>query len=466
MTRKTIPKIIVLCSILFLVLGCRTTDETITNEKPKYFKVFGEKDDLSLNYSKGFKLIFENYDSIQKTKKKEFKPITETFFKKNSATQKNNGSENEYVDFRYHSQTFKWQNGEVWVYFPVIKNNQVSKIVAGVLSESRTKVSLKLLNPNIDYYLTVYNLFKEAYIKSHTKQISNNFTAKYATTCEVGCTNIEEVVITVYEPKSKSETLLAFNWSLWENDGGGGNCGDFNNCFGSGGGFIGNGDGGFGGDGSNNEECDELKLQNTNPNYKAKVAELDKSSVLSQKHETGYSESKNGTFSSLKTSISTNSSDGLSLPIDANTKGFIHTHQDDYFDGTYDDDGNPRERQPIRMFSPADVNALMEMAQYVNDSNYTQLYGTMISNYGNYTIKFTGTATDIKTGFDTQEWRDAFKTFFEKEKGSLETKFLRFLKEKMGVTGISLYKIKDNGTIQNKTLDTNNKLKSTDCPNI
>lgn len=260
MNRKSIPKFVLLLSLLFLIWGCRATDETIASEKPKFFKVFGEKDNPSLNYSKGFKKLFESYDSIQIDKKTDFKPLTQTFVNKISSTQKNNNSQKEYIDFRFHSQTLKFEDDEVWVYFPIIQDNAVKQIAVAVLSENRTKVNLKLLNTNSQYYKQVYNLFAEAYTKVQNKQVSNNFTAKYAVTCEVGCTNIEEVVITVYEPKSKSETLLAFNWSLWENDGGGGSCGDFNNCFGSGGGFIGSGDGGYAGDGSNTTDpCAKAK---------------------------------------------------------------------------------------------------------------------------------------------------------------------------------------------------------------
>lgn len=285
MNRKSIPKFVLLLSLLFLIWGCRATDETIASEKPKFFKVFGEKDNPSLNYSKGFKKLFESYDSIQIDKKTDFKPLTQTFVNKISSTQKNNNSQKEYIDFRFHSQTLKFEDKEVWVYFPIIQDNAVKQIAVAVLSENRTKVNLKLLNTNSQYYKQVYNLFAEAYTKVQNKQVSNNFTAKYAVTCEVGCTNIEEVVITVYEPKSKSETLLAFNWSLWENDGGGGSCGDFNNCFGSGGGFIGNGDGGYNGD-AGSDPCEKVKAVGKNDKTKALMSDL-KNKTNSTK-EVGY----------------------------------------------------------------------------------------------------------------------------------------------------------------------------------
>ena len=230
---------------------------------------------------------------------------------------------------------------------------------------------------------------------------------------------------------------------------------------------CGQGDGGSGGSDNTNQNtdpCAAIKAQNNNTNYNSKIAELDKSSVLNKKTETGYKESKSGNFTALTPSTSTSSSDGLNLSVDADTKGYVHSHVNDYETGKTNDNNEPEERQPIRMFSPADVNALMEMASYAN-GNYGDLYGTMVSSDGNYTIKFTGTAADIKTGFDTKQWRDDFKDYkIQHDRWSNEKLFLKFLSEKMNVKGISLYKIKSNGTVQNKTLDANNKVQSTDCP--
>jgi len=262
------------------------------------------------------------------------------------------------------------------------------------------------------------------------------------------------------QPPTTVTTCIEINESFNEDPNGGG----FDD------GFI--YDGGFGGGGGTNpspkdtnivDPCEKIKLQITSAEYIKKIEELDKSSVLNQKKETGYSESKSGVFSPLQTSLSSSSADGLKLPINSDTKGFMHTHLNDYEDGTIDEDGNPRERRPIRMFSPADVNALMELAKLQADGDYSQLYATMVSSYGNYTIKFTGTPTDIKNGFDTKLWRDDYTLFMKSEKGSLEKRFLRFLSEKMGIKSVSLFKITDNGEIKNKILDANKKVQSTDC---
>lgn len=116
------------------------------------------------------------------------------------------------------------------------------------------------------------------------------------------------------------------------------------------------------------------------------------------------------------------------------------------------------------MFSPSDVNSLMLMATNITDGDYSNIYGIMLSSNGNYILKFTGNTTNIKTGFQTLTWKNSFRDFFENESGSSEKKFLRFLSEEMQVQGVSLFKIKDNGTIEEKILDTALKVITSKCP--
>ncbi len=41
----------------------------------------------------------------------------------------------------------------------------------------------------------------------------------------------------------------------------------------------------------------------------------------------------------------------------------------------------------------------------------------MLSSDGTFVIKFTGTAADIKTGFDTAVWRKKYEDYFTVEDG-------------------------------------------------
>lgn len=454
---------------VFLVYACRSENdvssfENETTSVSKKFSTFSQKklndkNNSEFNYAKGFARLAQKYDSVNS------KNISGLVNTKNKIIWDSSSSENfidesyePYIEFRIHSQIIIEKNNDKWMIFPKITNSNVSDLVFALLSENESKLYYYILNHNNELYKNNIQLFQNRY-KNQFMVGSNNKVYSLSSSKCIGsegnpCEDIGEIII---HPRGGNYSGAG---GIGEPSGGGG-CPIYLDCE--------NNDGGAGGSGENNgdnnaDPCDNLKMQSTNANYKAKIAELDKNSVLNQKKETGYSENKSGHFSSLENSSSTNSSDGLSLPIDSNTKGFIHTHQNDYESGKTDEYGNPEERQPIRMFSPADVNALMKIAYFCTDNNYAEIYGTMISSYGNYTIKFTGTAADIKTGFDTEDWRKSYKKFMSNENGSLEKKFLRFLSEKMNVRGISLYKIKDNGVIQNKTLDPNNNVQSTDCP--
>lgn len=222
---------------------------------------------------------------------------------------------------------------------------------------------------------------------------------------------------------------------------------------------------GGGGNGTNTTQdpCKKLKVQNTNPNFKAKIDLL--VTKVGLKKETGYAESKSGVFTELSPAVSTASSDGMTVTVTPDLKGYIHTHLNDYETGKVTDDGYTEINQPIRMFSPADVNTLMTMAEMASNGNYTDLYGTMVSSSGNYTIMFSGTGSDIKTGFDTEYWRLEYQRYKKDNPyWTFEKLFLNFLKYKMNVKGVDLYKIKSNGTVQKKTLNSNNKVDSNDCP--
>ncbi len=196
-----------------------------------------------------------------------------------------------------------------------------------------------------------------------------------------------------------------------------------------------------------NSPCNKVKSQFANENYKNKVATINKNYNFNLKKETGFSENKDGTFTDLFPPAN-NSSDALTITVDQNTKGYTHVHVNDRTTSDLTPEGYVVINKKIRMFSPADVDVLMALAN-LNKSpeNFGDLYGTMLSSDGTYVIKFTGTAADIKMGFDTEYWRLEYQDYFKREEGNTQTKFLRFMKNKMLIQGVSLYKVKPNGKV-------------------
>lgn len=359
-----------------------------------------------------------------------------------------------------YAMSFKRSNSS-FLNIPIVKNGKVVKNLITVLKDNRVYFIFKEDKK--------INTFFQDIIFSDRERIKPNETASSISSKLLPCRSITIIIGYVEGGSGEGNEIpiTRTDWYCPEDEepldqstclDPSGDCSTTSDSSGGGGGT------GYTYDQTKTDPCSDLKTQNANAEYKAKIEELDKTSVLSQKHETGFSEDKNGNFTNLPKSTSTDSSDGLTINITSDTKGYTHTHQNDYEDGTFDSNGNPKIRQPIRMFSPADVNAVMKIASYTTNGDYSEIYGTMISSYGNYTIKFTGSASDIITGFDTPGCRNEYRKFIENEKGTLEAKFLRFISEKMKVDGISLYKIKNNGTIQNKTLNAENKVDSKDCP--
>ncbi len=102
----------------------------------------------------------------------------------------------------------------------------------------------------------------------------------------------------------------------------------------------------------------------------------------------------------------------------------------------------------------------------LSSGNFADYYVTMAASDGTYTLKFTGTPTDIKVGYGTEEWGKHFADYVKKriDKYTLEKIFLTYLRDVMQLNGVSLYKINSNDTIDQVTLTVNNKIIKTPCP--
>ena len=208
--------------------------------------------------------------------------------------------------------------------------------------------------------------------------------------------------------------------------------------------------------------CQNIKLQIQNPRYTTQANELKEKTGL--RKETGYKQNKDGNQVSL---TQTNGGHSLTIPIDNNTVGYMHTHLNDFNVGDTDGDGIDDTIEPIRMFSPADIIKFLQM---VKNSKFNGVpthlvYATMISSIGNYTLRFNGnidfSITHLKSAND---YRAEYKKYFEEDyKNNNERAFLNFLKDIIKVEGVNLYRIRNNGDIEKKTLNDNKKVDTNDC---
>lgn len=218
----------------------------------------------------------------------------------------------------------------------------------------------------------------------------------------------------------------------------------------------------------NEEEtpCEKISEQLSNSNFQEKE-EIIKNS-FNESEETGFSETADGVFNQLAVN---NGGHALELLISNNMIGYLHSHINSYEGTDVNGDGIPDLIMPIKMFSPSDLIKFLELLENANNNNIPliDIYGSMYSSYGNYTLKFTGDINSVlsklpslryllNSGQLNKKYKEYFDDFNNKEKA-----FLNFLKNEIGVDGIGLFKLKGNGVIKEKTLNSNGNVNSQDC---
>ncbi|WP_395049514.1 hypothetical protein [Flavobacterium sp.] len=207
------------------------------------------------------------------------------------------------------------------------------------------------------------------------------------------------------------------------------------------------------------DPCDRLKTQNSNPDFKAKIDLLKKNTGLLK--ETGVVQKADGTFLDF---VSSSNPNYMTPPAGTNFKGGIHVHINPYPSGKFHPDGSPIMSKPIPIFSPQDIKQFLEtlLNTKTNTILVADVYSTMVSSSGTYTLKFTGNIADINTNFNWgTDLDDKFKLATKKDGNELG--FLLFLKDNIGIKGITLYKVNDDGTSEKKSLDAINLLQTTPC---
>ena len=182
------------------------------------------------------------------------------------------------------------------------------------------------------------------------------------------------------------------------------------------------------------------------------------------KEETGFAQNNDGTFTNALSVINGGHSLTLGNINLADINGFMHTHPNDFLTGEIDPKtGQEKINLIYRIFSPADVIAFLKIAKA--SSNLSDVYATIITSTGDYTLRFRGNINDI-TGLKTAS---AYRTDYIKimKKGK-ERGFLHFLKDHININGIQLYKqhkplFSNTIKIQHKTLKSYGKVQTDDC---
>lgn len=236
-----------------------------------------------------------------------------------------------------------------------------------------------------------------------------------------------------------------------------------------------------GGDGNNGYEYPEipeiidpcLRLRSkftTDIQFKAKVAAIDKQEVFAYDHEMGFAAgyppaNTTVTETQYQPMENTIGSHNVMLPDGNQYFGFIHSHNNLSNGG-----------HPVKIFSPADLATFLTSCVANADAHGSidDAYAMVITSGGNYILQFTGTSSGFGLGPNTiiwwKKWYKENADLIKNEDGSItqdktEKLFLQFLKEKVKIDGVELYKVdKVTGKSNKLSLNTANVVVPTPCP--
>ncbi len=205
--------------------------------------------------------------------------------------------------------------------------------------------------------------------------------------------------------------------------------------------------------------CEKITTHNQNTDYNAKITALDKPEVFALENETGFATAYGPqvNYESLPNIVNGN----LRMPNGSKYFGFIHTHLD--------------KTGVVKIFSPADVDTFLRACVRNADQQGAMIdaYATVITSEGNYLLKYSGDGNYSIGPNQVDSW----KTWYDKEYSDLlennqltaphvEKIFTQFLKEKVKVNGLEVYKTdKTTGKATKMEYDgKDNPVKTTPCP--
>ncbi|MGC4128631.1 MAG: hypothetical protein QM564_03550 [Bergeyella sp.] len=236
--------------MLLMLVNCRTSDEVVQIENTnKKFAVFSEESRYGKNsnfeYSKAFTYLMHRYDQMQGTNVSGLVNTTnKTVWNEEEEIYFPEEIHESYVEFRIHSQTIEDENGDIWVMFPKIENDEVKDLVVSVLTNNETEVYYPVVDRGSKIYTDNLHVFQNAYDTYFKTYLGNGKTNKArcgfdgSPACDI------EVVIISYpgngDPSNSGGGIIGGTGGGGE----GGNCEPHAECLdyqgGSGGGGVSN----------------------------------------------------------------------------------------------------------------------------------------------------------------------------------------------------------------------------------
>ncbi|ASW73262.1 hypothetical protein IQ37_04055 [Chryseobacterium piperi] len=388
---------------LFLVIGiisCRQEDfASESKNEQKTFSLFNkasymqnkstEKNfSLSKYYALDFSKAFNSYDVINNTNH-------------TGLNTKVSDSES-YVNFKVHSQVIEDKEGNIYMYFPLMKEQKVIDIYYSKINKENTLLALYKLKNETSQYNNIFSSFEKVFNPSNDKMLSKSG----------GYHDIEEVVIT--GPSKPSEGIDVVGpdaCSMY---------GQCNNNGGSSGGSGGSSGGGNTPDTPNTDPCTKGKKVQNSEQVKNKVKDL-KSQAQTGEGEKGFKVKADGSTSEML--------DGGKHSVDLGDKsgyqGAFHNHT----------------KLGIKILSPSDIDLLLAFArgQGNQGTNVQNAFLGMVGpDGGQYVGWFNGSYDDAIKNFSQEQIN-----VFENDYNTRESELLK----------LSEYTNDSGATLNNKGLE-------------
>lgn len=210
------------------------------------------------------------------------------------------------------------------------------------------------------------------------------------------------------------------------------------------------------------DPCNFVPLQVQNPIFSGYVDTL--KGKTGDEQETGYLANSDGSYTPLTETLSNGYS--LKIPVTQSTTGYMQTHIDQINKGDLNGDGLDDFEVPVKMFSPQDIIMFLKIAKNTKSNGIPQhlAFGGMVFSTGHYQLRFTGNPDDIVGIKTAKEYEEDYKKYFTVDyKNQPERALMHFIEDFIGVYGIELYRIRDNGDVELKTLKDNGKVNTDDC---
>lgn len=437
MKKKLIIRFLLIMTLPIAFNSCRTDEVTqeekrTEREKIEAFKRF----ENNLVTQKALQKNSSEYISYHQP----FNEIIQAFMSNNPSYAQRFHDEVGDIYFDLRSVTY----GETTkgLAYPIMKNGAVNAVLIGVVNPERDWVNFTVLKNNSPEALSMISKFQNFYnspsIASKGKE-------------QMQEEQIEEVVITVYQGIPGPSYTYYVPW--------------FTDYVGSGG-SVGLGGGMSGGGGSytgtnNNipDPCLKQKSQTSDPTYKTKAEYL--KTKTNDTYEQGFrvgnpvagSGQTGAQYQQLSNYPGTNY---INFSYFNTTIGMMHSH----YDGLYP------------MFSPEDIILYNQLLLNAKNNNIplSDVFLTVVTSQGNYQLRYVGISVDALPSYTQDDIKALNKTYQDDYLGNsgnqqkYEEGFLKFMKDKMNVSGVKLYQNKDNGNAE-LTLNSNNKLNTpTPCP--